>query len=199
VPRLARRALPIGLLLVLALQGSALATTTTVTQTNYQFTPSAASIKIGGTIEWSNTTTSTPHTSTADSSFALWDSGTVNPGSKFDFTFVAAGTYSYHCSFHQFLGMVGTVAVSPIAQPTSGALGTTFHIFWASAAAATGFVYDVQITPPGGSTITKSGLTVRGANIQLPKKGTWQFSARLRKTADNSASAYSPILSVTVT
>jgi len=199
VLRLARRAVPIGLLLVVGLQGGVLAATTTVTMTNYQFTPSAPTVTVGDTVQWNNTTTSTPHTSTSDTPLALWDSTTVNPGSSFSFLFTAAGTYTYHCNFHQFLGMTGSVSVAPIATPATGALGTTFHIVWATVAAPAGFVYDLQVTTAGGTTITKSGLTARAANVRLPKRGTWQFQARLRRTSNDAASGYSPPASVTVT
>lgn len=197
--RLVRRAVPVGLLLAVALQGGALAATTTVTMTNFQFTPKTPSIAVGSTVHWTNSTTTTSHTSTGDSPLSLWDSGTVAGGHTFDFTFTAAGTYTYHCTFHQSLGMVGTISVTPTASPTSGAAGTVFHIQWATVTAPTGFVYDIQITPPGGTAITKMNLTAKGIGLTLNKTGTWKFASRLRKTADNSASGFSPAVSVTVT
>jgi plastocyanin len=47
------------------------------------------------------------HTSTADG--GAWNSGTIQPGGQFTFTFQSAGTFTYHCSIHP--GMVATVTV----------------------------------------------------------------------------------------
>src|SRR5207244_4670636 len=73
----------------------------------------------------------TDHTSTSDASG--WDSGALAPphapnscpyppcgdvpGATFQFRFVNAGTYAYHCSFHSALGMKGVVIVAPCLPP----------------------------------------------------------------------------------
>ena len=41
----------------------------------------------------------------------LFASGNLGNGATFSFTFVAAGTYSYHCSIHP--SMVGTITITP--------------------------------------------------------------------------------------
>ena len=63
-------------------------------------------VAVGTTVAWTNND-SIAHTSTADNS--QWNSGTINPGQTFRFTFAAAGTYSYHCTIHP--NMVGKVTV----------------------------------------------------------------------------------------
>jgi plastocyanin len=202
VTRIARWAVPIAALLAVAFaeQGAALAATTNVSMTNYVFTPKAASVTVGDNVVWKNNTTSTPHTTTSDTPLSLWDSATVSPGTTFSYTFTAAGTYPYHCNFHQSLGMVGSVAVAPTVSPASGPLGTTFTITWATVSAPSGFVYDVQYMVPGGTTwTTRSGLTISFVMKSLPTKGTWQFRARLRRTSNNAASNYSPIATASVT
>ena len=104
-------------ILVLAVAGlvsvpiMALAGTTTVTMANYSFTPQTATVSMGTTVQWSNSTASTPHTTTQYKGLLLWDSGTVNPGSSFSKTINFAGSYPYHCQFHYMLGMTGTVKV----------------------------------------------------------------------------------------
>ncbi len=70
------------------------------------FRPTTITINVGDTVTWRNTD-DVPHTSTQDD--GVWDSGTLNPGEEFSFTFEEAGTYSYFCEFHP--GMVGTVVV----------------------------------------------------------------------------------------
>lgn len=74
--------------------------------TTTAFSPDVADVQVGTTITWTNSD-STAHTSTSDG--AGWNSGTVEPGGRFSFTFQNAGTFSYHCTIHP--GMIGTVSV----------------------------------------------------------------------------------------
>ncbi|MGK2962176.1 MAG: cupredoxin domain-containing protein [Gemmatimonadaceae bacterium] len=63
-------------------------------------------VTVGTTIEWTNDDP-LPHTVTAaDKSF---DSGLIDPGKKFRYTFTKAGTFSFFCVPHPF--MKGTVEV----------------------------------------------------------------------------------------
>src|SRR5579862_7311819 len=63
--------------------------------TNTAFNPDIADVAVGTTVTWTNAD-SIPHTSTSNQ--AGWDSGTVQPGGRFSFTFQTAGTFSYHCA-----------------------------------------------------------------------------------------------------
>jgi len=97
-----------------------------VNMLEYQFSPETLRVAAGTIVQWSNGGT-TDHTSTSDASG--WDSGALAPphapnscpyppcgdvpGATFQFRFVNAGTYPYHCSFHSALGMKGVVIVSP--------------------------------------------------------------------------------------
>ena len=83
-----------------------------------------------------------------------WDSGTLGVGAQFSFVFSAAGKYTYHCSFHQSLGMVGTISVPVKASPPSGPAGTVFTIVVASANATGTLVYDIQKKNPGDQIVT---------------------------------------------
>ena len=74
------------------------------------YTPSTITVVIGvnNTVEWINQD-SAPHTVTAvDGSF---NSGQLNFGDTFTYTFTTAGTYQYGCSYHPW--MKGTVIVKP--------------------------------------------------------------------------------------
>ena len=131
-----------------------------------------------------------------------FDAGSVPVGSTFTFAFTAGGKYQYHCTFHQSLGMTGTVSVKIKATPPSGPMGTVFTITVASINAPTGFVYDIQMKKPGGSfqnwkpgTITKS---VTWDSTGQPT-GTYQFRSRLHNTSTNAASQYSAAKSIMVT
>jgi plastocyanin len=75
------------------------------------FDPAQVQTSSGATLTWSNAGTE-QHTITADD--ASFDSGTINPGDTFAFTFAAQGTYPYHCQIHGGpggQGMAGTVVV----------------------------------------------------------------------------------------
>ncbi len=65
---------------------------------DYEFRPSDLIVPVGTTVVWTNTTTSTPHTVTADD--ASFDSGNLAPGGTFSMVFTTPGTYRYHCSYH---------------------------------------------------------------------------------------------------
>ena len=78
-------------------------------------------ISVGDTVVWDFGGASLPHTTTncgascdsADGS--LWDSGTINDGSTFQFTFSEAGTFLYRCNIHP-AQMRGQIIVTAAAQ-----------------------------------------------------------------------------------
>jgi plastocyanin len=77
-----------------------------VTIKDYAFTPATLTVAAGTTVTWTNND-AVPHTATAsDGSF---DSGNLNPGQSFSFTFSTPGTYPYVCQYHA--GMQGTIVV----------------------------------------------------------------------------------------
>jgi plastocyanin len=61
------------------------------------FGPAALTIAVGDTVTWTNNDDS-PHTVTAEN--GPFDSGNVDPGGTFTFTFTQAGTYGYVCRYH---------------------------------------------------------------------------------------------------
>ncbi len=78
-------------------------------------------ISVGDTVIWDFGSASLPHTTSncgascdsADGS--LWDSGTINDGSTFQFTFSEEGTYLYRCDIHP-AQMQGQIVVTGTAQ-----------------------------------------------------------------------------------
>ncbi len=72
------------------------------------FYPNTITVVLGvnNTVVWTNNDTS-PHTVTSNS--AEFNSGNMAPGQSYSYTFTAAGTYEYHCTYHPW--MVGTVIV----------------------------------------------------------------------------------------
>jgi plastocyanin len=200
--RLFRRATPLALLLALVVQTGAQASTVSITMANFSFTPDPGKAKLGDTIKWTNSTTTTNHTSTQDTPLALWDSGTVLPGGTFSFTITAAGLYPYHCTFHVSLGMKGTVGARDKVVPLSGPMGTMFTVTVATIAAPAGFVYDVQKANPGGGFANwKPGITTASVTFDSTAQatGVYKFRSRLHNTSTGATSGYSPGFSITVT
>ena len=84
------------------------------------FSPNPISVPVNGAVHWYNDdraaaggqyggSNGTIHTINADDLSFL--SGNLTPGRSFEHTFVAPGTYSYHCSIHP--SMRGTITVTP--------------------------------------------------------------------------------------
>jgi plastocyanin len=72
------------------------------------FSPNSKTITVGTTITWKNAS-GTVHTSTSDT--GVWDTGNIPAGGSKTTTFTAAGTFPYHCTYHQSMGMTGTIVV----------------------------------------------------------------------------------------
>jgi plastocyanin len=79
----------------------------TVSIQDFFFSPDQMTVAPGTTVTWVNDGQQ-PHTSTADD--GTWDSGTLQPGDDYSFTFDQPGTYTYHCSVHP--DMTATITVS---------------------------------------------------------------------------------------
>ncbi len=61
------------------------------------FNPSSITVKAGTTIKWTNKD-GIAHTVTSDDN--LFNSGSINGGGTFSYTFSTVGTFNYHCSIH---------------------------------------------------------------------------------------------------
>jgi len=77
-----------------------------VSISNFQFLPPTINIQQGDTVTWMNDDRQA-HTVTSDT--GLFDSGPLQSGQSFSFTFNNPGTFSYHCGLHP--NMRGTVIV----------------------------------------------------------------------------------------
>jgi plastocyanin len=121
--RILTRLAALSLLAVLAFAPSAGAQgqTTTVSIEDFFFSPANITVAPGTTVTWVNNGRA-PHTATATSPSGAFDSGTLQPGQSFSFTFNRPGTYAYHCAIHPF--MSGTVTVSGVSAAAGGLPGT---------------------------------------------------------------------------
>ncbi len=92
--------------------GSGQSTSQSVELANFAFNPKQVSVPVGTTVVWTNKD-NVAHTVTADDK--SFDSGNLNPGATFKFTFTKAGTFPYHCQYHggpNGQGMSGVVTVT---------------------------------------------------------------------------------------
>src|SRR4051794_4215731 len=80
---------------------------TAVTIVDFAFQPASLEVTAGTTVTWTNSGAA-PHTVTADD--GAFDSGTLQPGSTFSFTFDTPGTFAYHCEIHP--NMTATIIVT---------------------------------------------------------------------------------------
>ena len=80
-----------------------------VTMKDIKFVPAEISAKVDQKIEWENTDGQIPHTVTATEG-ADFDSGNMQPGTKFDYTPKEAGTIDYVCTIHP--GQTGKITVT---------------------------------------------------------------------------------------
>jgi len=80
-----------------------------VTIQNFAFLPGDITIKKGTTVTWTNND-STAHSVNETDNQKGPDSGDLNPGDKYSFTFDQTGTFKYRCNLHP--EMLGTVTVT---------------------------------------------------------------------------------------
>ncbi|HEU0051923.1 MAG TPA: cupredoxin family copper-binding protein, partial [Longimicrobium sp.] len=73
---------------------------------NLAYVPNRIEIAAGTTVEWTNNDPLAHSVTAADRSF---DSGLIQPGATWRYTFTRPGTYDFSCTPHPF--MKGTVVV----------------------------------------------------------------------------------------
>lgn len=94
--------------------GPAKAATVDVVIEAFEFGPSVVSIQPGDAVTWTNLDAA-PHTATASQDG--FDSGTLNQGDTFAFTFANAGVYEYFCAIHPSMTAMVRVGV-PVTAPS---------------------------------------------------------------------------------
>src|SRR5581483_9079503 len=93
------------------------AETKTVTIKDFDFAPKDLTISVGDSVMWKN---DGPSAHTATSVDGAFDSGNLDAGKDFSFTFTKAGTFKYACRYHDI--MQGTITVgeaAPAAAPAA--------------------------------------------------------------------------------
>jgi plastocyanin len=98
------------------------AQTSSVQIVGFAFQPATMTIPVGATVTWTNQD-AVQHTSTSDT--GLWNSGPLDQGKSFSFTFTQPGTYAYHCAIHPYMTASITVqAQGATTAPTTAATST---------------------------------------------------------------------------
>jgi hypothetical protein len=82
---------------------------------NNAYSPASLEVSVGDTVTWTNMDTA-PHTVTVTSGPEKFDSGNLQKGESFSFTFSKAGTYAYYCAVHP--DMKAGVTVKGESEPT---------------------------------------------------------------------------------
>jgi plastocyanin len=120
---------------------------------DFYFSPGSITVEPGTTVTWVNQGQA-PHTATqTDGAF---DSGTLQPGESYSYTFNQAGTYAYYCQIHP--DMTGTIVVS----------GGGAAYFAGSATASPTATASPAATASPTATATASALAATGGASVVP-------------------------------
>jgi len=87
---------------------------------DFAFSPNVVSIPVGGSVTFKNLD-SAAHTAT--DSQGAFDSGNLDTGKSFTFTFKKAGIYKYVCTYHASMKATIAVGVSPPPAATPDSSG----------------------------------------------------------------------------
>jgi plastocyanin len=77
---------------------------------DFSFTPASVTIKVGGTVTFTNKGVAA-HTVSPVTGLTFNDTGAINANQSKSITFPMAGTANYQCNFHT--SMKGTITVVP--------------------------------------------------------------------------------------
>jgi amicyanin len=90
------------------LSGKTLTGAVAIDVKDFAFHPAEIRIRVGTVVTWTNSDV-VAHTATATNPQGAFNSGNLNHGQSYSFTFDTAGTYDYFCSYHPF--MTGKIIV----------------------------------------------------------------------------------------
>lgn len=181
---LAAAAIAVGLLGPAAASTAATDSNVSIVFRAYQ--PSQLTVLAGQTVTWRNSGLG-PHTVTADA--GQFDSGTLQAGTTFSYTFSAPGTYLYSCMIHPTMhGRVVALAALPFGFPPAapldavlvhlskkpGSHGSTTLVH--ALAARPGAKALLQVQSPQGA-----WTTARRAQLSSVGKTTFSLSASVHR------------------
>lgn len=97
----------------------------------FAFSPASMSAVLGDTIKWvwgSGTHTTTSDAAGIPAGAASWDNPINSGSTTFIYVPTVAGTYNYHCTFHQSMGMTGSFTVTSPTSVTNVAAGNNIFV-----------------------------------------------------------------------
>jgi phospholipase C len=197
-PRVAAVAL-VTALIVGAPESDAGAPPKAVEVTDDGLTPRTIAARRGATVTWVFPPSNAATHSVADATdLGLFNSGPMEPGTEFAFTFDSAGSFPVidETTSHSI-----TVTVPIGASPRRGGLNTGFAVKWSKREAPEGFAFDVQIKRPWQDDFEdwKAGTTKPKATFRPRNRGgKFAFRSRLVNTTTQSASDWSSVDKVLV-
>ncbi len=155
------------------------------------FTPANTAVSQGTSVTWSFQ--GGVHTTTSNQGF--WNSGSQSTGT-FGQGMPSSGTFPYHCTFHESVGMKGTIAV-PL--KATGSAGSGWTLRWSKSPVAGGRAFDVQYRRQGTTEWRsfRDDTTAATGVFNPGRSATYQLRARTTNTASNpdKNSGWSPVLS----
>jgi plastocyanin len=165
------------------------------------FDPAGVSVRVGGTVTWTNTDFLVPHTATEDG--GLWEvsgdfpatplsPGGFGPGDSGSHDF-DAGTFYYYCAVHPE-PMKGVVQVPVTLSQRRRNERWVLNAHWGSGALPDGQVFDVQRKRERGPWRgVLKGTEKTKASFAGGATGTvWNFRARVRQSDGGVKSGWSP-------
>lgn len=168
------------------------AATADVEVVDFAFTPAKVRVGLGDQVVWTFTD-QTRHTSTSDEDF--WDSGLMNAGQSFSWTFESAGTFTYACTPHPSMRGRVRVPVQAVGSPSDG-----WVLRWATRPAPEGVDYDVQVRRKGADTWSwfRRDAEKATGTFDPARSGNWKVRARTSNTDGGQSSRWSPVRRVAV-
>jgi plastocyanin len=156
------------LLMLLALAAASPASTQSGVQIVYRaYQPAQLTVLAGQTVTWRNSGLG-PHTVTADA--GQFDSGTLQAGTTFSYTFSTPGTFAYSCTIHPTMhGRVVVLAALPPGFPPGSSLDAVIvHLSEKHTAHGAATLVRVQAARPDAKAL-----------LQLQSPGGKSFATKL--------------------
>jgi LPXTG-motif cell wall-anchored protein len=149
---------------------------TSVTISDFKFTPASITIHVGDTVIWTNDGPSA-HTATANN--GSFNTGVLQKGHSGSHTFTTAGTFTYICQIHPF--MHGTVVVlagttsttttpKTTTTPTTSTPATTTPASTTPSSTTSSSAGELPTTGFAATAILLAGLVLAGLGLAVRKK-----------------------------
>jgi hypothetical protein len=161
-----------------------------VAVTDDAFTPTVIGLRRGGSVVW-DWDGALHHTATDTTGMGLFDITGAPGDPSASFAYIAAGSYSYYCILHPWMG--GRVSVPMRAAPRRAGVHHAFVLIWARTAAPIGSVFDVQAQRPGGRwrPLVVGASARQGTFVPDAGRGRYRFRARMRSSTSDAAARWS--------